>query len=343
MEVCFVDIGQGSCNVVLLGNRRAIVIDAGGRQSDTVIRLLDSLRIDYLERLILTHSHEDHSFGGPQLLTAFQRRIGMVHFPHDTSLLASVFFKRITEQVALGYLREDQLRRLEVDPQPTILYKQPGLSLLLLAPSFVQNLRSIAVRDPNATSGILLLQVGSSRIVFGGDSTLMQWKGVHNRIGTLNCDIITVPHHGGAIWSARTNTESKVNYEARIVTELDWLYSSAVKSNLAIISVGSHNTFKHPRLEVLAALRRAGTKVLCTQMTSQCCADLEDQRKSSLPLIHECRSVTFTDVRKGKSRNVACASTVFADLSGSTLTMNRLGEHQAMVDRLTISGTPKCR
>src|SRR5947209_9697658 len=37
LEVCLVDVGQGTSNVVLLGDRRALVIDCGGAQAETVL------------------------------------------------------------------------------------------------------------------------------------------------------------------------------------------------------------------------------------------------------------------------------------------------------------------
>ena len=75
MEVCFVDVGQGSSNVILLGDRRAILIDCGGAQAETVLALLRRFQIDTLTRLIISHSHNDHSRGAAVVLTAFQGRI----------------------------------------------------------------------------------------------------------------------------------------------------------------------------------------------------------------------------------------------------------------------------
>ena len=42
MEVYFLDVGQGTSNVILVGARRAIVIDTGRRASDLRL-LLNSL------------------------------------------------------------------------------------------------------------------------------------------------------------------------------------------------------------------------------------------------------------------------------------------------------------
>jgi beta-lactamase superfamily II metal-dependent hydrolase len=78
LEVCFLDVGQGTSNVVLLGDRRAVVVDCGGAQAETVLALLGRFQIDTLTRLIASHSHDDHSRGAAAVLTAFQGRIDEV-------------------------------------------------------------------------------------------------------------------------------------------------------------------------------------------------------------------------------------------------------------------------
>jgi hypothetical protein len=85
---------------------------------------------------------------------------------------------------------------------------------------------------------------------------------------------------------------------------------------------------------------------ICTQMMVQCATDLEAQRGQSLPLMLPSRSVLRRDVNKrNRSRNVACAATVLAELRDEGVVIQRLADHQAMVDRLVTrhAGTPLCR
>jgi len=62
MKVLFVDVGQGTCQIILLGGRRAIIIDAGA-SADVPLRTLRLFRIETIELLIVSHSHADHSGG----------------------------------------------------------------------------------------------------------------------------------------------------------------------------------------------------------------------------------------------------------------------------------------
>jgi beta-lactamase superfamily II metal-dependent hydrolase len=349
LEVCFVDVGQGSSNLILLGRKRAIVIDAGGRQSGTVIRLLQHFQIESLTRLIVTHNHDDHSRGAANLLTAYSRRIEEVWFLHDDVLRRSLFWQRITEEVQRGNLTRDQLLRLERGRAPVTVYQDGKVYLDILAPDFIQNVQAVEDRNANSTSGILLLGGGPCRVIFTGDSTIPEWRGVmdpQRRKRPFTCDILTVPHHAGAVWERQQPGETEVAYRARIGTSLDWLYSSAVRATLGVVSVGTNNQFRHPRPEVMEALRRASVVPVCTQMTRQCTPDLEAQRARSLPMVLPSRSVSRRDVNEsGRSRNVACAGTLLVEVQAGGYVVHRYADHQDLIDNLvTAHGvTPLCR
>ena len=109
MEVCIVDVGQGSSSIILLGSRRAIIIDAGGKQALTVIRLLQHFHVEIIERLVVTHNHDDHSRGAAEVLTAFSKRIQQIWCVYDDVLLNSLFWRRLTEEVKEARLRTDQI------------------------------------------------------------------------------------------------------------------------------------------------------------------------------------------------------------------------------------------
>lgn len=349
MEVCFVDVGQGSSNLILLGRKRAIVIDAGGGQSGTVIRLLQHFQIESLARLIVTHNHDDHSRGAANLLNAYSRRIEEVWFLHDDVLRRSLFWQRITEEVQRGNLARDQLLRVERGRVPVTVYQDGKVYLDILAPHFIQNVQAVEDRNPNSTSGILLLGGGPCRVIFAGDSTIPQWQGVmdfQRRNRPFVCDILTVPHHAGAVWERQKPGETEQAYRDRIGAELDWLCTHAIRATLGVVSVGTNNQFRHPRPEVMDALRRASVVPVCTQMTQQCAPDLEAQRARSLPMVLPSRSVPRRDVsEKGRSRNVACAGTLLVEIQAGGYVVHRYADHQYLINSMaTVHGSPPlCR
>jgi competence protein ComEC len=271
VEVCFADVGQGSSNLILLGQQRAIVIDAGssGRGGQTVLALLRYFNITTIAQLIITHNHADHAGGAEQLLTAYAGRIEQVWFLCDRSLSNSRFWQHLEREINSGRIAINRCRRLERDQHPRIIYEQPGLSLDVLAPDFVQNLQA---QNPNATCAILLLSIQADEppyryVIFAGDSTIAEWRSIidnyHPR--PFFCDILTVPHHAGCVWATDA------------AAELNWFYTAAVRAKYGIVSVGTDNSYHHPHPEVFAALVQANITPICTQMTTRCTADLPAQ------------------------------------------------------------------
>ena len=61
----------------------------------------------------------------------------------------------------------------------------------------------------------------------------------------LQADVLKVPHHG-----SQTSSQAE--------------FIDAVKPQLAVISVGAFNTFRHPALEILTRYKNRGAKVLRT-------------------------------------------------------------------------------
>ena len=344
MEVCFVDVAQGTSNVVLIGDRRAIVIDCGGEQSATLLSVLRRFSIDTICRLIVSHSHDDHSGGAATLLTAFQGRIDELWMLDDVRRSTSLFGQRVLEELRNGRIDPARIRRLERDERPHVIFREGPIILSLISPNFATNLLAT---DPNQTSAILVLKRGKQQVLFASDSTIGEWREVMRLRGTpFHCSLITVPHHAGAMWESQTKGEPTQEYEARIQADLDWLYSDAIIARFGIISVGTNNQHRHPRPEVLEAMRRFGILPICTQMTRQCYDDLEVQRARSLPMIHPSRSVVRQDLSaSGNSRNVACKGTVLAEVREDEVVIHRLAEHQTMIDQLAVQhgGTPLCR
>jgi beta-lactamase superfamily II metal-dependent hydrolase len=334
MEVYFVDIGKGTSNLILLGGSRAIVIDCG-KSSGILLQLLAKFRVEEIVRLVVSHNHDDHVGGAVGILTEYEGRIGKICCLEDGELHQTNLWRKIEQQRRAGIITYDQLLRLECDDSPKMLYQERArkLSLKIFSPRYGDNLQAIGEGDQNATSAVLVLDIEDKRIVFAGDSTIRQWRRIREARGRpIDCEILAVAHHGGIVWDDPN--------------ELMWLYKEGILPRVAIISVATSNTDKHPRPEVVQAMAAAGAKVMCTQITRRCCDDLEPLRPGVLTPHLPCRSRPDRDLTgAGNSRNVACAGTIVAEFARSELTIHRIADHQAGVDRLAASavGHPLCR
>ncbi len=338
MEVFFLDVAQGSSQVVLLGGRRAIVIDCGGRSGGTILHFLKRMNIDFLDGLLVSHSHDDHMGGAAAVLGEYRDRIERIGFVQDHQFLESNFWARLADFYSQGVISKKNIVRLELSEQPQPFWSDLtlGAELSVWSPDAMENLQAQIKQDQNPTSAVLVLERDGRRVVFAADSDLSQWREIHRRHGQVDCDAFSVPHHGGRFFGSQQ--------------ELDWFFDQAISSQVAIISVGTSNTHGHPREEVVKALTKRGTVVACTQFTRQCNGgvyDLEFLRPGVLqPQLHPCQSSGSADLTdRGNSRNLACAGTIKLEFTAGGFVYDRLLDHQRSVDLLKSTGNacPLCR
>lgn len=339
MDIVLVDVGFGTCNVVLTGSGEAIVIDFGERSKEA-LAVLHYFSVRRIRHFIISHWHDDHVGGASGVLRAYQEKIGKVWFPSDARFKETQFWNALVAETQGGRLEDNQIEALMV--QNASGARQIWASgvhdaeLTIVSPCFMEMNRGIAAGDSNATCGVLVLRVGQRYVVFAGDATLAQWQEVVKRIqAPIRADVIAVPHHAGIIWPQHWTT-------ANVQTALDNLYSRIVQPQIAVISAGTRPGSNHPREDVVAALRRAKASVMCTQMTERCTSDLERVRQlqQSLPVVAPGRSSpTPMSNSGGKVNHVACAGSVIVELRTTGATVRQLAPHQAFV--ATIPNQPK--
>ena len=122
---------------------------------------------------------------------------------------------------------------------------------------------------------------------------------------------------------------------------LRWLFGQTIIPQVALISVGSANTKGHPRPEVIRALKEAGARILCTQITPQCHDELKAYGQVSLNLnlrLHQALSPDSLQAKR--SKHVACAGTIVADLLDGLVRFGIAAQHEALV-RQKVK-TPLC-
>jgi beta-lactamase superfamily II metal-dependent hydrolase len=198
----FLDVGQGTSQVICLGGKRAIVID-GGPSAEIPLILLCRY-VDTIEALFVSHNDADHHRGVIQILQQYRGAIKQFYFLEDRPLDEIGLYrlaKELMEDKSIG-----ECLRLERNENYHVLYKdeQADLYLELLFPTVMDNLGARTAGDSNSTSAVLALHCGKRRIVFSGDATIEAWQTINNRVGGPSpSDIFVVPHHGGIVWPER--------------------------------------------------------------------------------------------------------------------------------------------
>ena len=334
-ECWFLDVGQGNANVILLGGGRAIVVDSGPKGSAVALKLLQRY-VHTIEALIVSHNDADHDGGTARILAAFPKPVKQVYYLTDRPARLIRTYCAVKREREAGNLLHDP-QRIEAKDVPQKLYedKDQQIEVLAIYPTFLesQDAEAAGTGRPNNSSAIICLRCGGRRVVFPGDASLDAWRSVASRLGRaapLSCDILAVPHHGGAICSKAVG-ESDVCFEARHAKELRALYTQFVQPSIGVVSVGSSNRFGnviHPHPTVIRTLCGLGVRVMCTQITPHCCEDLEAIRPGVLEPRWPSRSCAQSrKTGSGRSKDVACFGSIVAEVSPGAIAMSIVDEH----------------
>ena len=255
LEVAAIDVGQGDSLLVVGPTGRAMLIDAGGPAGaaanaenavltsstfdigeEVVSPYLWSRQFRRLDVVALTHAHSDHMGGMPAVLRNFRPRELWVAVDPNSATYRALLAETASLGIRVRHLRAgDRIAWDSIDftvLAPTPDYANPGLPV-------------------NNDSLVMRLTFGHSSALLEGDAEApsertMIAAALTNPAAQIGPDtLLKVGHHG-----SRTSTTPEF---LDLVTPQD-----------AVISVGLHNTFGHPRPEVIQRLHDAHARVFRT-------------------------------------------------------------------------------
>lgn len=336
--VYFLDVGQGSSQVIHFDDNSLVIIDCG-RSAVPLLELLESIKFTRITALILSHLHGDHATGAIALLDAHQDRIDHVYIPMDRlphDLLVHQVIKKLDElsQAGIPLKIEVLIYNGALDgflhpPLP----ENSRCKLRILYPNVRETLNAQVQTDPNQGSCILTLECCDQRILFPGDAGKMAFERMRHRLVTkslLAFDVIAAPHHGGKLSKSLGDFPGYND-------AFSWLFGEVLRTNLVVFSVGTTNNHGHPFPEHINAVRTHGGKVLCTQMTDQCHSNPNNlSNRSLIPVVNPSACST---------KGIGCAGTIIARINEATVEIERMDTHQQAVDCLSQSQKilPLCR
>ena len=237
VELHVLDVGQGDAILLRTDRGRWVLIDAGrmwdgGDAGRSTVIPYVMRRGGSLESFVLSHAHSDHVGGAASVFAALKpRTFWDAAFPQGS---------RVYDR-SLRAAREAGVEWRRVHPGDELMVD--GVSIEFLAPDSAW---TSSLADPNEASTIALIRHGSVRFLLVGDAEAAEegWLLDHAR-DDLAADVLKVGHHGSS-----TSTSEE--------------FLAAVHPSAAIISVGADNIYGHPSADVLAALMRAGARVVRT-------------------------------------------------------------------------------
>ncbi len=263
LEVTAIDVGQGDSLLIVGPTGRTMLLDAGGPTGaaanaenassnaaafdigeEVVSPYLWSRHLSRLDILALTHAHSDHMGGMPAVLRNFRPR--ELWIAVDSS--APAFRALLDEAAALNI----PVRQLRAGDHPALGFageeNDAAVTLNVLAPAPTYTNLGPPV---NNDSLVLRLQYGQSSALLEGDAEApsehaMTTAALNHTGPAIGPDtLLKVAHHG-----SRTSTTPE--------------FLALAAPQAAVISVGAHNTFGHPRPEIIARLAAAHTHVYRT-------------------------------------------------------------------------------
>lgn len=235
LSVYTLDVGQGSCALLISPNGRTMLIDSGDAEHGAgTVEMIHALGVETLDIVIGTHPHGDHIGAMPRILREFA--IGeyvMPNVPIDCLAQPSVDSLLVSEQIPVKTAWSGDMLIWDRDCTVTILAPVPGCEY--------------SDTDANDRSLIIRVEYKSTAFIFTGDATVHseQLAMFHNEKSLFKADVLTVSHHG-------STTASSVGF------------LETVNAKYAIISVGRDNPYGHPDFSILNRLDYTGYNTIRT-------------------------------------------------------------------------------
>ena len=238
-ELHMIDVGQGDALALRTRRGQWVVVDAGrswssGDAGRSVVVPYIAHRGGRVALFALSHPHADHVGGAASLFGALRPALFL-----DPGYVGTT----PPYLAALAGARADDIPWRRVNAGDSLVVDEAVITALAPDSAWAASLH-----DANLASTVLLVRVGSVRMLLTGDAEGPEEDWLLSRgADALRADVLKVGHHG-----SRTST-----------TEA---FLAAVHPRLALVSVGANNSYGHPDAEVLERLGAAGVPTLRTDL-----------------------------------------------------------------------------
>ncbi len=232
MTVAFLDVGQGDAIFIESPSGKQVLVDAGSNKK--VLRELAKQMPFYdrsIDILIETHPDLDHIGGFPAIFDGYEVGSFFSSGVNCETAICEVLDQSVLDE----NIEEKILTRGE------IIDLGDGVYLEVLFPD-----RDAFGFETNMASLVLKLVYGENSFLLTGDSPKAIEEYLISLDGNgLDVDVLKLGHHG-----SKTSTSD--------------YFVGILSPQIAVISVGENNRYKHPSQEVLDILNNFGVEIFRT-------------------------------------------------------------------------------
>lgn len=218
MAVNFIDVGQGLAILVQSGGEN-LLYDGGNRaHADEVVQYLKDQQVDTIDYMISSHYDEDHLGGLVKCLDNFEvEHILGSDYVHTSELFNTFMNTATAHAIIVEY------------PSVGDTYEFGTGSFTVMAPDGIS-------QNSNDNSVVVRLVNGNNSFMFMGDAEETSEQDMISTGMNLDCDVLSLGHHGSA-------------------SSTTWDLLEASTPSWAVISCGQDNSYGHPAAETMGKLK----------------------------------------------------------------------------------------
>lgn len=241
-EIAYLDVGQGDSTVIHTYDNTTIVIDGGGKYyadfgdntgANIVYPYLEYLGTTTIDILFITHMDSDHTMGAIELMDlANVKQVIISDYNFESNSLYDLFLETVKKnEIPLYVIQGEDRITINENTKIECLYPIEGEKFYL--------------GDNNNGSLVLKLTCGEIDFLFTGDAGAADESVMMQEGKNVSAQILKAGHHG----SKYSSTPE---------------FLQKVSPDIAIISSGKNNIYRHPHKETLERLRAENCEILNT-------------------------------------------------------------------------------
>lgn len=237
LKVAFFDVGQGDSALIETPNRNKIIID-GGPDNSVLAKI--GRYFSFFEKavdiLIITHPDSDHLAGAVEIAKNYNVGLIIVNGKQCASSLCGEF-EKIIKQKNIKVISSAKGQEMDLGR---------GVKINILMPAS-QTAGAAKKEDDNNSSIISLLSFGKDSFLFLGDAEIKEELALIENFPDLKAEVLKVAHHG---------SKNSAND----------LFLEKINPKFSVISAGAKNTYGHPHIKTLEALKKIGSEIFRTDL-----------------------------------------------------------------------------